>query len=178
LSERSKKQFLSRHGSFFSYSLKPVIHSSITIMKTTFRPLIFGLAGLFILLTHTAFSQSSECGHIAAGSISFNPGSCSIQPAAQTILGGLAEQMRFDPGCRVVIMGNAGGSKPGQQLSWQRVQSTIEQMSESHNIDRNRFIFIYDGTAAIDHVDFRAANPGEEGPSYVAPPYPGGKGCK
>lgn len=147
-------------------------------MKSTFRNLIFGLSSLFIFLSHAAFSQASGCGNIEAGSISFDPGSCRILPAAQPKLAHLAGQMQFDPNCRVVVMGNAGGNKPGQQLSWERVQSTIEQMSESHNIHRDRFIFIYDGTAAIDHVDFRAANPGEEGPSYVAPPYPGGKACK
>jgi hypothetical protein len=131
-----------------------------------------------MLLTHSAFSQSGGCGNISSGHISFNPGSCNVLPEAKNKLGQLAGQMQADPECRVIIVSNAGGNKPGQQLSWERVTATIEEMSENHNIARDRFIFVHDGVAPVDQVTFRSANPGEEGPSSVAPPYPAGTPCR
>ena len=84
----------------------------------------------------------------------------------------LAAQMQANPDCKVVVMGNAGSSKLAQQRSWDRVNAVIEYMSEKSNIDRNRFIFQYEGGAGENSVNYRSANEGEEGPSNVAPPHP------
>lgn len=114
----------------------------------------------------------STCGGIAPGSVQFQQGSSKISPAMQSQLATLAAQMQAFPDCKVVVMGNAGGSKVAQQRSWDRVNSVIEYMSEKNNIDRSRFIFQYEGQAGENTVNYRSANPGEEGPSNVAPPHP------
>lgn len=113
----------------------------------------------------------TACGTIGAGSIMFTSGS-RITPAMQAQLSNLAAQMQGNPNCRVVIMGNGGSSKAAQQRSWDRVNAIIEFMSEKNNIDRNRFIFNYQGSGSADAVMYRSANEGEEGPSNVPPPHP------
>jgi len=112
------------------------------------------------------------CGNIAAGSIMFANGSAKISPAMQGQLATLAAQMQANPDCKVVMMGNKGESKAAQQRSWDRVNAVIEYMSEKNNVDRNRFIFQYEGQAGENSVNYRSANNGEEGPSNVAPPHP------
>ncbi len=63
----------------------------------------------------------------------------------QAQLATLSAQMQANPDCKVVVTGNGGGSKLEQQRSWDRVNAVIEYMSEKNNIDRNRFIFQYEG---------------------------------
>ncbi len=121
---------------------------------------------------HCEGQRVSACGNIAPGSIMFASGSSRISPSMQAQLSNLAAQMQADPTCKVVVMGSAGGSKVAQQRSWDRVNAVIEYMSETHNVDRNRFIFQYEGAAADNSVNYRSANEGEEGPSNVAPPHP------
>ncbi len=115
---------------------------------------------------------SASCGNIAPGNIMFPANSTKITPAMQAQLATLSAQMQANPDCKVVVAGNAGGSKPAQQRSWDRVNAVIEYMSEKNNIDRNRFIFQYEGAAPENSVMYRSANAGEEGPSNVAPPHP------
>jgi len=115
---------------------------------------------------------TGTCGNIAPGNIMFAPGSARITPSMEAQLATLAAQMQANPDCRVVVAGNAGGSKLAQQRSWDRVNAVIEYMSEKSNIDRNRFIFQYEGAAPENGVMYRSANEGEEGPSNVAPPHP------
>jgi hypothetical protein len=45
-------------------------------------------------------------------------------------------------------------------------------MSEKNNIDRNRFIFRYQGAAGENSVNYRSASDGETGNSNEAPPHP------
>jgi OOP family OmpA-OmpF porin len=113
-----------------------------------------------------------SCGNIGAGSLMFAGNGSRINPAMQAQLATLAAQMQANPDCRVVIMGNGSGSKAAQQRSWDRVNAVIEHMSEKHGIDRNRFIFNYEGQGSPDAVMYRSANQGEEGPSNVPPPHP------
>jgi outer membrane protein OmpA-like peptidoglycan-associated protein len=114
----------------------------------------------------------AACGNIAPGAILFAQGSSKITPSMEAQLATLAAQMQANPDCKVVVMGNAGGSKVAQQRSWDRVNAVIEYLSEKSQIDRARFIFQYEGQAGENSVNYRSANPGEEGPSNVAPPHP------
>lgn len=109
---------------------------------------------------------------IMGGSLMFAGNNTRITPAMQAQLATLAAQMQSSPDCRVVIMGNGSGSKAAQQRSWDRVNAVIEYMSEKHGIDRNRFIFNYEGQGDPNAIMYRAANAGEEGPSNVPPPHP------
>ena len=103
----------------------------------------------------------------------FANGSSKISPSMQAQLANLAAQMQANPDCKVVIMGSGSSSKMAQQRSWDRVNAVIEYMSEKNNIDRNHFIFRYDGANGDDNaVMYRSANEGEEGPNNVPPPHP------
>jgi hypothetical protein len=115
---------------------------------------------------------ASACGTIGAGSIGFDNNSAKIRPTSQAQLATLSAQMQANPTCKVVITGAGNESKVQQQRSWDRVNGIIEYMSEKHGIDRNRFIFQYGQAGDANSVMYRAALPGEEGPTNVAPPFP------
>jgi len=121
---------------------------------------------------HCEGKFTAACGNIAPGAIMFGAGSTKITPAMEAQLQTLSAQMQANPDCKVVVMGNAGGSKVAQQRSWDRVNAVIEYMNEKSNIDRSRFIFQYEGGASENSVNYRSATQGEEGPSNVAPPHP------
>jgi OOP family OmpA-OmpF porin len=113
------------------------------------------------------------CGNIGAGAIQFSNNSSNLSAAAQSQLANLAAQMSANAECKVVVMGNPGGSKVQQQRSWDRVNKVITYMTENQNISRDRFIFQYrSGTGDVNSVMYRSANDGETGPSSEAPPFP------
>lgn len=114
----------------------------------------------------------SDC-NISANTVCFKPNSATLSGEAQKTLAILVSQMKANPTCKVVVMGNAGNNKLQQQRSWDRVNAVISYLSETHMIDRNRFIFQYKGgTGDLNCVMYRTAMPGEEGPSNIAPPHP------
>ncbi|XZF13889.1 OmpA family protein [Chitinophagaceae bacterium MMS25-I14] len=117
-------------------------------------------------------AKGDVCGNIGAGSITFGANSSKIAPAMQAQLATLAAQMQANPTCKVVIIGQGNTSKVQQQRSWDRVNAIIEYMSEKNNIDRNRFIFQYGQAGDPNSVMYRSAQPGEEGPGNVPPPFP------
>lgn len=112
------------------------------------------------------------CSNIAAGSIVYTGNSTALSSNSTSMLSNLAAQMKANPTCRVVITGAGNASKLQQQRSWDRVNSIIEYMSETHGIDRSRFIFQYGQAGDPNSVMYRVALPGEEGPVNVAPPFP------
>lgn len=118
-------------------------------------------------------TAAPACGTIGAGSIGFDNNSAKIRPAASAQLATLASQMSANPTCRVVVTGAGNESKAQQQRSWDRVNAIIVYMTEKHGIDRNRFIFQYGQAGDPNSVMYRAALPGEEGPTgTVPPPFP------
>ncbi|MEZ5016808.1 MAG: hypothetical protein R2800_07135 [Flavipsychrobacter sp.] len=117
-------------------------------------------------------TMAPPCGTIGAGSISFSGSSSRLSQASKGMLAVLAAQMQANPTCKVVITGSGNSSKVQQQRSWDRVNSIIEYMSETHGVDRNRFIFQYGQAGDPNSVMYRSAMPGEEGPANVAPPFP------
>jgi len=114
----------------------------------------------------------TQC-NIGAGSICFKANSAKLSNDATTQLANLAAQMKANPTCKVVVLGNAGSSKVQQQRSWDRVNAVINYMSETQQVSRDMFIFQYTGgTGDANCVMFRTAMPGEEGPSNLPPPHP------
>ena len=113
-----------------------------------------------------------NCGNISSGNLVFSGNSSAITPVLKTQLANIANQMKANPTCKLVFIGNGSDSKLKQQRSWDRVNALISHMSDMHGIDRNRFIFQYGGSGDANTVIFRSANEGEEGPSNVAPPFP------
>jgi outer membrane protein OmpA-like peptidoglycan-associated protein len=130
------------------------------------------LTAILLLFSSSAFSQIESRDSIKSGTLLFSPGSYVLSPASKSALAVLASQMSYNPSFKVVVTGTTGGSKPLQQLSWDRVNTVIEHMSEQYNIDRNRFIFQYDGIGPENTVSYAPAQEGQEGSGYVKPPYP------
>ncbi len=112
------------------------------------------------------------CGSIGSGSIMFSGGSRSLGSSAQNELNNLANQMRSNPNCSVVVIGNGSGSKVAQQRSWDRVNAVINYMVDRNGVDRGRFIFQYGAMGNSNTVDYRSAGEGESGPSNTPPPFP------
>ncbi len=115
---------------------------------------------------------AAPCSNISAGNITFSGSSRSITSAMKAQLATLAAQMQANPTCKIVLIGQGNASKVQQQRSWDRVNAIQEYMSDNHGIDRNRFIFQYGQPGDPNSVMYRAAQPGEDGPSTVAPPHP------
>lgn len=115
---------------------------------------------------------SSGCGSINQGSVMFSGGSSTLSTSAQNQLNDLANSMRSNPNCSVVVMGNGSSSKVAQQRSWDRVNAVINYMVDRNGIDRARFIFQYGRGGNDNAVDYRAAGAGETGPSNTPPPFP------
>ncbi len=114
----------------------------------------------------------SGCNLINNGSIEFTTGSAKLSTKGTDQLNALAAAMRSNPNCKAVITGNGSGSKVEQQRSWDRSTSVINYMVDKQGIDRERFIFQYGQFGNANTVEYRSANPGEEGPSNIAPPFP------
>lgn len=109
----------------------------------------------------------------ALPSVSFVANTNRFSDDAVTTLASIAEKMRANPSCKVVVTGYCATTKKLQQLSWDHVNKVITHLVEKEGISGDRFIFSsgqYGGDC--NTVDFRAAAAGEDGPNTVAPPHP------
>jgi OOP family OmpA-OmpF porin len=129
------------------------------------------LTALMLLAPMTCYSQSGGK-QLTFPQIEFQANSRSFTIATQNRLEQVASDIKQDPSLRVVIAGNAGGTKYDQQLSWSHIDAFIQYMSEVENIDRNRFISQVEGTASTNALNLRVAGANENGPSTVAAPFP------
>lgn len=112
------------------------------------------------------------CGSIPNGSINFPGGQTKLSGAAISTLSSLANSMRANPTCRVVVIGNGNANKYEQQRSWDRVNAIINYMVDKQGIDRERFVFQYGNAGSSDSVEYRSAGESEVGPSNIPPPFP------
>jgi outer membrane protein OmpA-like peptidoglycan-associated protein len=106
-------------------------------------------------------------------SVSFKANSAAVSKDAEAVLATVADRMRNNPTCKVVVTGYGEPSKASQQLSWDRVNAIINHMVDKQGISIDRFVFRF-GQAEGDPntVDLRAAAEGEEGPNAVPAPHP------
>ena len=119
-------------------------------------------------------ANDGDCSNnIKGATLTFSGNSYAISAAQKVQLDNLAQQMLYYPDCKVVVLGNGGGSKIEQQMSWSRVDAIIGYLSDTKNIDRRHFIFMFGQAGDASTVDFRGALNGEDGPSSVSPPFPG-----
>ena len=80
--------------------------------------------------------------------------------------------MRNNPNCRVAVIGYGESNKAAQQLSWDRVNTVINQMVEKEGISQDRFVFKYgQGDGDANTVDLREAT-SEDVPNSVPAPSP------
>jgi outer membrane protein OmpA-like peptidoglycan-associated protein len=116
---------------------------------------------------------SSECVIGDLPSVSFKANSAAISKDAEAVLATVADRMRNNPNCKVVVSGYGEPSKASQQLSWDRVNAVINYMVDKQGISSDRFIFKYGQTEGDPNtVDLRAAAEGDEGPNTVPAPHP------
>ena len=109
----------------------------------------------------------------ALPSVSFTENSNALSADATAALASVAEKMRANPNCKVVVTGYCAATKKQQQLSWDHVNKVISHLVEKEGINGDRFIFSSGLEGGDCHtVDFRAAAEGEDGPATVAPPHP------
>ncbi len=106
-------------------------------------------------------------------SITFKGNSATISKDAEAVLATVADKLRNNPTCKVVVTGYGEPSKSSQQLSWDRVNAVINYMVDKQGISSDRFVFRFGQTEGDPNtVDIRAATEGDEGPNTVPAPHP------
>lgn len=109
----------------------------------------------------------------ALPSVSFAKGSVRLSNDAERLLAIVADRMRNNPDCKVVVAGYCASNKVEQQRSWDRVNAIINYLVEKEGVSADRFIFKYGEEGGdCDTVDIRPAGEGEEGPNTVPAPHP------
>jgi outer membrane protein OmpA-like peptidoglycan-associated protein len=76
-------------------------------------------------------------------SVSFAKNSTAVTKDAQAVLAQVADKLRNNPTCKVVVTGYGDPSKSSQQLSWDRVNAVINHMVDKQGISADRFIWRY-----------------------------------
>lgn len=105
--------------------------------------------------------------------IRFFMGSFVLCDDARSILQNVAVLMRGYPYKQMAVIGNGNDSYYNQQMSYDRVEAVISYLTDKCGIDRERFFFEFGQPGDVDLVQMRFTQPGESGPSIVAPPYGG-----
>jgi outer membrane protein OmpA-like peptidoglycan-associated protein len=117
--------------------------------------------------------KSTECAIGDLPSISFKGNSAAVSKDAEAVLATVADRMRNNPSCKIVVSGYGEPSKASQQLSWDRVNAVINYMVDKQGISIDRFVFRFGQSEGDPNtVDLRAASEGEEGPNTVPAPHP------
>jgi OmpA-OmpF porin, OOP family len=117
----------------------------------------------------TKVEGGGGCGSINSGNIQFTNGSTKLSGSAMSSLNNLANKMRENPSCKVVMNGN-GTSKLEQQRSWARVKQCIDYM-QSQGIDRDRFCFEFGQIGTPNSVDYMTTTNSCGGGDPI-PPHP------
>jgi OmpA-OmpF porin, OOP family len=110
------------------------------------------------------------CGGIMGGTCNFTPGSTKISSACMSNLNSLANQLKQNPSCKVVVRGNGQG-KLEMQRSWMRADAVMKYLN-SQGIDRDRIIFEFGASGSANTVDYMSAAPDARGGDVPPPPHP------
>lgn len=129
------------------------------------------------------------CREIELPSIHFDDDKYYVKPEFYAHLHEIARKMQDCPDLRVVADGHTDTRddiKYNEQLSWNRVNASINYLVEKYGISRDRFIVKFSGErkplnpdeSAFEkyqnrRVEFRFADEGEEGESNPPAPHPG-----
>lgn len=122
-----------------------------------------------------AMSKKGDCENAlgALPSISFAANSARLSDDATRLLAIVADRMRTNSDCKIVVSGYCASNKREQQRSWERVNAIITYLVEKEGIRADRMIFRYAQEGGdCDTVDIRSASQGEEGPNTVPAPHP------
>jgi outer membrane protein OmpA-like peptidoglycan-associated protein len=117
--------------------------------------------------------KAAGCGIGDLPSVTFAKNSTAVTKDGQAVLASVADKLRNNPTCKVVVTGYGEPSKSSQQLSWDRVNGVINHMVDKQGISSDRFIWRYGQSEGDPNtVDLRSAAEGEEGPNTVPAPHP------
>lgn len=107
-------------------------------------------------------------------SIQFRPQSNRLNDEAKEILGAVADKLRKNPSCTLVVTGYCDESNEAKQLSWDHVNAIVNYyFINKEGLAPERFIFKYaEKGGDCDKAGLRIAAPGETGPNWVDAPYP------
>ncbi|MGN7721018.1 OmpA family protein [Chitinophaga sp. 22620] len=86
--------------------------------------------------------QQPACASLVFPSVAFKGSSTKVSSDNEAILSSVANTLRQNPSCNVLVTGHAGakGKKGGVDLSSRRVDAVIDYLAEKQGIDRGRFI--------------------------------------
>ncbi|WP_157986479.1 OmpA family protein [Chitinophaga alhagiae] len=86
--------------------------------------------------------QATPCASLVLPSVAFKGSSTKISSDNEAILSSVANSLRSNPSCNVLVTGHAGakGKKGGVDLSSRRVDAVIDYLADKQGIDRGRFI--------------------------------------
>jgi outer membrane protein OmpA-like peptidoglycan-associated protein/opacity protein-like surface antigen len=119
------------------------------------------------------WKEMTSCSIGDLPSLAFKGSTAKISKDGEAVLATVADRMRNNPNCKVVVIGYGEPSKSSQQLSWDRVNAVINYMVDKQGISSDRFVFRYGQTEGDPNtVDLRAAGEGDEGPNTVPAPHP------
>ncbi|MCA0397902.1 MAG: OmpA family protein [Bacteroidetes bacterium] len=105
-------------------------------------------------------------------SVYFKARATSLDNDAKAVLASVAEKMRTNAECKVVVIGYGESSKSAQQLSWDRVNAVINYLVDKEGISADRFIFRHsEPQGDPNSVDLRDGT-AEDGPNSVPAPFP------
>ncbi|MBB5440294.1 hypothetical protein HDC92_003994 [Pedobacter sp. AK017] len=126
---------------------------------------------LFVAKEHDAQPPQPACNLILPG-VSFKSQSTKLATSEETILSSVAQTLRGSSGCKVVVTGYCSSTLTDRQLSWRRVESVIQYLTEKQGIDGSRFIFKYAQPGNdCNEVDLTNAAQGQPD-GGVIPPFP------
>jgi opacity protein-like surface antigen len=115
--------------------------------------------------------EENTCGIAALPSIIFKEKSYRLSKEAKILLGGIAQQMKNNPTCKVKVTGFvADKTKPAQQSSWEKVNAVVKYLVEKEGISEKRLVFIFGEVGDPNAVDLVGTSEGVTG--AVPAPHP------
>jgi outer membrane protein OmpA-like peptidoglycan-associated protein len=106
-------------------------------------------------------------------SIIFTKGSSKLTSSSESLLAALADRLKNNPSCKVLLTSYAEASKVSQQISWDRVNAIISYLTEKQGVAAERLFNRYGQTDGdMNVVDLSATSEKFEGPNTVPAPHP------
>jgi outer membrane protein OmpA-like peptidoglycan-associated protein len=92
---------------------------------------------------------------------------------AKAALATVAQRLRNNAGCKIVVVGYCSSNKREQQLSWDHVNAVITHLVEKEGISQDRLIFNYGQEGGdCNTVDLQPAEADDSRPNTVPAPHP------
>lgn len=122
---------------------------------------------LFIASKKDTEAPGQACNLVFPG-IAFRSKSTDLAIDHKAILSSVAQTLRSNPGCKVVVTGYCTGDFQDRLIGWNRVRNIIQYFSETQDLNNARFIFRYAQPGGdCNDVYLTNAQPGQPGGGVV-----------